>query len=96
MTWDMYGDRSDQTGDWLTVGRRWYVRAHGCAEPIPVHLTEDPTGDYLGWIDVEDTDPTMIHRKEIFDMCFPYGSAAEVEAGRGRVVPLRIEERETS
>lgn len=97
MTWDMYAAPSDHhEKEWLTVGDRRYVRMHGCADPVPVRLTEDPAADYLGWIETGEDIPVMIHHKKIFDICFPYGSAAEVEKGRGRVVPLRIEERETN
>lgn len=64
---------------------------HG-VEPVSVLVTEDGEGDYLGWIGTGKTDPVMIQRRGIFDVQFPYGHRAEVEAGRGEAVPLRIEE----
>jgi hypothetical protein len=87
-------------GDWTGLGSEWYARqyASGCPA-VPVVVTEDPEGDYLGWIEeTEDSprstgEPEMIQRKEIFSIQFPYGYKAEEAAGRGRAVRLRIEER---
>jgi hypothetical protein len=40
-----------------------------------------------------DTEPKMIwHRRGQFEMCFTYGSHAEVERGKGRVLRLRVTE----
>lgn len=57
-----------------------------------ITVTEDATGDHLGWIDAghQDDPPTMIQHQKIFDISFPYGSQAAVEAGRGRIVRLSV------
>ena len=61
---------------------------------VEVLVFESETGIYHGWIDTGKTVPEMIHHKKIFEICFAYGSAAEVERGRGRVVKLDIKEYE--
>lgn len=89
-TWRMHGWPNGH-GGWSALGDERYVRLHGCKDPVAVTVTEDPEADYLGWIGTEDTAPNMIQHKRIFEIQFPYGSKAEVERGRGRVVPVRIE-----
>lgn len=89
-TWQMFGWPNGH-GGWSALGDERYVRLHGCSEPVAVIVTEDPEADHLGWIGTEDTAPNMIQHKRIFEIQFPYGSKAEVERGRGRVVPVRIE-----
>ena len=73
------------------------MRAHG-QEPEPVLLVEDPDGPYYGWLygsDRPGRGPVMVQpHPGLFEMQFPYGSAAEVERGAGRVVRLRLEPRE--
>jgi hypothetical protein len=64
---------------------------HG-VEPVPVLVTEDDEGDYLGWIRTGKTDLVMIQHRHIFNVQFPHGYRVEVEAGRGEAVHLRIEE----
>jgi hypothetical protein len=91
----MFGDPA-KNGAWYALGDEWYIRAHDCDFPVPVTVTEDPEGDHLGWIDAEDEragdyTPEMIRHRRIFEMQFIYGSKVEVEAGNGRVVPLRVE-----
>lgn len=55
-------------------------------------VTTDAEGDYLGWIETGKSEPEMIQHREIFNIQFPYGYRAEVEAGRGEAVRLRVEE----
>lgn len=70
--------------------RRW-VEMHRLSEPVvPVVVSESPSGNFLGWIETGTDVPTMIWHERIFDICFPYGSKAEVEAGHGRVVRLEL------
>lgn len=89
-TWQMLGHRTGR-GDWVAIGDDWFVRAHGCEAPIPVTLTEDPAGDYMGWIKSGKDEPIMIQHHQIFDIQFPYGHKAEQERGYGEAVRLRIE-----
>lgn len=64
---------------------------HGLTEPVvPVVLTESENGKFLGWIDTGTETPCMIWHEKIFEICFPYGSKAEVDLGRGKVVRLEI------
>jgi hypothetical protein len=62
-------------------------------EIFKVNAVEDVAGDYYGWQDTGAEDYVMIY-PELFllEMCFPYGSKAEVERGEGRVVRLNITE----
>jgi hypothetical protein len=96
MAWEMFGYPKGD-GDWLVVDSYRVVKAHGYPEPVPVVVTEDPDGNYLGWIEAEDekadiaTVPIMITYAKIFEINFAYGSAAEEAAGRGRVVRLRVD-----
>mgnify|MGYP003394149107 CR=1 FL=1 len=80
---------------------RRYPEAHADGKTaVEVTVTEDPDGPYWGWLDDPDGGhwkpndyPEFIwHEKMAFDMCFAYGPEAEVKAGKGRIVRLRIEE----
>ena len=100
-TWQMYAHRYD-SGRFHTVGSERYVRNHMLGQPIiKVRVEEvpdgDETGNAWGWMGFAylhyeaDTEPQMIWcTRGQFEMCFTYGSAAEVERGKGRVVRLRI------
>ena len=63
---------------------------------VQVRLTEDPAGQYWGWLhfDLPGRDaPTMVQpHKGMFKMQFPYGPQAEEEAGKGRTVRLTVSE----
>lgn len=75
----------------------WFVRAYGHRDVHEVTLVEDPDGDLRGWVDADqERDPgvVMVQHHRVFEVQFTYGSAAEVEAGKGEVVPLRVEKRE--
>jgi hypothetical protein len=88
--WRMHGSRNSR-GTWYAVGDVRYVRLHG-TQPIPVLVTADDEGDYLGWVEAGKSEPVMIQHREIFNIQFPYGYQAEVRAGHGEAVGLRIEE----
>jgi hypothetical protein len=97
MTWEMFGYPKGD-GEWIKVDDYRTVKMHGCAEPVPVLVIEDPDGNYLGWLDETDSPrnngvPEMITVKQLFNINFAYGYEAEEEAGRGKAVQLRIEER---
>jgi hypothetical protein len=60
---------------------------------VQVEVQEDPTGTYFGWVDAEQGSgiPTMIWpNRSLFEMCFPSGSRAEVDLGKGRVAQMSI------
>ncbi len=64
----------------------------GSGPIVEVCVTLDPAGKHWGWWDAERKWFTMIfHDKMLVDMCFPYGSKAAEELGRGRVAQLRVE-----
>lgn len=98
-TWRMFAGRPTRViegREFLNFGDRRYVEMHG-RTPVEVELTEDPEGDYLGWIRTPDPNlprrnegvPTMIQpHPSLFRMQFPYGPDAEVEAGRGEIVRM--------
>lgn len=96
-TWELFAQPMGD-GDWTGIGDRWYASQHGSSPPVPITVTEDAEGDYLGWLDAREGDPRntgvpeMIQRKEIFSLQFTYGYEAEEQAGRGRAIRLRIEE----
>lgn len=79
------------------IGSKFYVETYGLSHPIvQVTVLEDPQGDYWGWLATGAATPTMIWPSEnLFRVCFPYGPDAEVKAGKGRVVKLRVMKRET-
>ncbi len=66
---------------------------------LPDLIIEDPT--HWGWMGLAygsesyrheaDTEPQMIWPRYFqLEMCFPYGIKPEVDAGKGRVVGLRV------
>ncbi|KXO92900.1 Uncharacterised protein (plasmid) [Tsukamurella tyrosinosolvens] len=67
-------------------------RIHFAALNTRVTVTEDPTGDHLGWVRTghENEPPVMIQHERIFDISFPHGSAEEVRRGHGRIVRLSV------
>lgn len=67
-----------------------YPEAYG-VPPEPVTVTEDPYGDYWGWIATDSDHPDFIYPNEgLFSMCFTYGYHAEEKAGKGRAVQLTV------
>ena len=67
-------------------------------DPVPVVVTEDPEGGHWGWLGrrlpgEEEPIPTMVQpHRGIFDMQFAYGARAEVDAGRGEIIRLRVQD----
>jgi hypothetical protein len=97
MSWEMFGYPKGD-GEWLVISDYRTVRMHGCAEPVPVEVIQSPNGNYLGWLDDREGSPRntgvpeMITHKSLFNVNFAYGYQAEVDAGRGRAIPLVIKE----
>ena len=99
-TWDMWAH--DRNGEYQHLGDKWWVDIHGLPDPVvPVTVTEvpddAPDGTHWGWLDFQPPGqaaapvPQMIWAfRGAFDAQFPYGPDAEVRAGKGRVVRLRI------
>jgi hypothetical protein len=106
--WPMWAH--DRRGQYQNPGDKWWVELHGLTDPVvPVTVTEvagdDPAGTHWGWLESEsaaavynrapDDRPRMIWAsRTAFDVQFTYGPDAEVEAGKGRVVRLRITRRD--
>ena len=100
--WQMWaGERLERDGETRTivhVGQQHFARYSGVREPFEVCVTEVPEGEHthVGWmrlgLDRCDDIPTMIYEHlHLLQVCMPYGIKAEVEAGHGRVVYLKIE-----
>jgi ferredoxin-NADP reductase len=90
--WSMWAIH-DREGFFDEPGHRRYTLAHATQGQAAhrVIVTENPDGMYTGWMANGADTPTIIHRHpSAFSMCFPYGPAAEVKAGRGRIVKLDI------
>lgn len=59
---------------------------------VQVELTVSENGAYYGWLRKNESIPTMIWPSKVqFEMCFPYGSKAEVESGEGRALRFNVE-----
>lgn len=91
------GEDRRHPGGFLDFGHPAMVRMCG-REPVEVVLTEDPDGGYYGWLQLAHLhypaydEPHMVQpHAGLFEMQFPYGSAAEVERGHGEVVRMRVE-----
>ncbi len=60
-------------------------------EIYAIKFEESPDGEYWAWQDTGESEFHLIYPHEIlFIICFPYGVQAEVDAGRGRVVRLKV------
>jgi hypothetical protein len=109
-SWGMWAH--DCNGEYQHPGNKWWVEIHGLPDPVvPVTVTEvpdnAPDGTHWGWI--ESKQAAAVYNRAAnprpcriwafrgaFDMQFPYRPAAEVAAGKGRVVRLRVTAREDS
>jgi len=103
-SWDMWAH--DRGGRYDNPGEKWWTEIHGLPYPVvPVTVTEvagnAPDATHWGWMDSRKSTsrlagvPVMIWAsKAAFAAQFPYGPAAEVEAGKGQIVRLRITARE--
>lgn len=76
-----------------------FVKAHYFKEPIvTVRLRErletDPPSPYWGWLATDRPEEYQyVWPSEMqVEMCFPYGTRAEADRGRGRKVNLMLEE----
>jgi len=94
-TWNMFShEGKDFAGGIKLIDTHATMRIaefYGKDNIVPVLVTEDPAGDFRGWLAKGDLIPEMIYHKKVFEICFAYGSAVEVEKGRGEVIPLKIE-----
>jgi hypothetical protein len=57
---------------------------------LAVTITEDPDGEYRGWLYTGTDQITLVQHEKWFSMQFTYGVAAEVDRGRGVIVPVSI------
>jgi hypothetical protein len=99
--WQMWARLDD--GALMNVNEsKFYVQEHifDGSEPVQVTVTEDPDGNFYGW--VYDVDgpysnngvPQFIQpHRGLYDMQFPYGPEATERAGRGKTVRLHVEVR---
>lgn len=98
MSWIMFAYKyeSERTGTYyMHFGPIQYVRLHHLSEPIvEVEISENRDGNYWGWLKNDDClQLGLIWPSEgQFEMCFPYGSAAEEERGDGKKVRLSVKE----
>lgn len=102
--WQLFAHRSLVNGRFYPVGSRAYVEAHCFDSPVLQVRVEEVAGDdetatHWGWMRnasahyPADSEPHMIWASRAqFEMCFPYGSLAEVDRGKGRVLRLRVTE----
>lgn len=59
---------------------------------VHVRIVPDEAGDYFTWWDSEkDTFNFTAPAEVLVEVCFAYGSKAEEERGRGRLIRCRIE-----
>jgi hypothetical protein len=108
-TWRMFAGRAKTHQErFLHCGDERTVRFCGM-EPVAVELTEDPDGEYYGWIRAAREGllprtytgiPEMIQwHRGIFEMQSPDGFRSDVNAGEGEIVRMTcraIEEGEPS
>ena len=63
-------------------------------QTIPPAPQNDPKvnePDYWGWWDAEDKKFTLIWPKHfLLEMCFPYGTKAEEERGKGKIYRVNV------
>lgn len=90
MTWTMWAYKYDNY--YMHFGVREYVAIHHLDYPIvKVELTEDPAGDYYGWVEGEKLHGAYVWASNAqLEMCFAYGSKAEEKRYNGRKVRLSV------
>ncbi|WP_100514175.1 hypothetical protein [Mycobacteroides abscessus] len=66
--------------------------ARFAAAEAHVTVTEDPEGEYRGWLKTghEGEPPVLIQHTNFFGMQFVYGVQAEIDRGMGSVVHLAV------
>ena len=89
-----YGTKSDRDGMFYDIFKTAFV-VEMCGytedEIWAIVFEEAPDGEYWSFQDTGEDDYHLIFPHEIlFNVCFPYGVQVEVDAGRGRVVRLRV------
>ncbi|SIH20189.1 Uncharacterised protein [Mycobacteroides abscessus subsp. abscessus] len=90
--------RAHRPAAWFTsiyIGADDRVAAIADAEAHVV-VTEDPAGEYLGWLDTgrELDPPVLIQHAKVFGVQFVYGLQAELDAAKGTVVRLSVRDAE--
>jgi hypothetical protein len=76
----------------MHFGEKWWVEMHGLEEPIvEVEITENPNGQYYGWLETGKTIPELIMPNvHCFNVCFAYGPQADVDAGQGIIMRFDV------
>ena len=93
--WRMFAHQF-KDGLFYNLGSRRFVEYHGLPDPIfEVEVVEiapdDETGRYWGWIEMGESEPLFsAPHRGMLEMCFPYGSKAEADRDKGRVVRLDV------
>lgn len=52
----------------------------------------DEETPYVGWLDSEGNISLIFPNLTLLEVCFPYGTKAEIERGRGRIIRVIIKE----
>lgn len=59
--------------------------------PVDITETDNPTKDsYWAWKELDGNIGMVFYDFLFLDMCFPYGSKAEEDAGRGKVIRVDV------
>lgn len=91
-----YGIKCDRSG-YTHIFSHW-LGTKACLGRKPtailqLELIEDENGTHWAWQATGDDIYSMIMPSKLhFECCFPYGSKAEVDRGKGRVVRLTVRE----
>lgn len=97
-TWTGHASWDERQQCWEHFGHEMFVKAYG-GVPEAVTVTETEDGPYWGFVrnplpgvlrDHEQKPGMVYRRKQLFDICFPYGTDSEEAKGNGRVVRLDI------
>lgn len=92
-TWVQHGHpNTREPGEWLNIQPHPRAAAMYGPGAVPLLATEDPAGNYLGWVETGDTELVMVQWHTIFNMQFPYGSEAAAENGQGEIVRVSLTE----
>lgn len=89
---EMYAQQTSRGLANFFKSRQAYV-ACGDAPVVRVRIITDDAGSHWSWWDAERKSHSMIFGSRVLvEICFPYGSRAEEERGRGKVVRVRVEQ----
>lgn len=92
-----YAHRYEGGAYWHASPNLWWVNIHGLKHQIVMirireRVSTDPPSDYWGWLGADKNYYHFVfYHKSLMEMCFPYGSKAEEERGRGRAVNLIVQ-----